>query len=205
MIVGESTLVLNDQKCPDELFDQDPKYWNMIINIAHCNYDEECDVSKLNEILTLGVYRNEVSEIPPISSSWIDKILPKAFAWSETYHYSMLYGEPYSCTYGNCKVTETYSSSVGEHTITAEPPFTGGSEGQGHGTHNYMKMHASTCSNSDGYNYVILRGTIGGQLMFTEGDSGLGCTHVTEFFQASQSSNPYYIWYANAVTNSWMP
>ena len=189
---------------PDELFDRDSAYWNVIANIAMCKYSPGCDEESLQGILDSKAYERDASEPPEVASGWLALILPNAFAWSETYHYSTIYGEPFTCTYSTCKVTIDIPWSVGEHEANAFPPDTTEHEGQGHGTSQYMEVYVSTCSNQNAYNYVVAKLTIISEI-YSSTISGWGCTKIETTVQVSDRTSPWYVWNLEGTTNSWMP
>ncbi len=187
---------------PDALFENDTKYWNVVVNIAACGYSEGCDADALRKILDTKVYEKDPGPPPEVASNWLSLILPSAYAWSETPHYTIMYGEPHTCTYGTCKVKEEIPWSAGEHRMTLSPPDTSAREGAGHGTSNYMKIHISSCSHIGSYNYAIATLEIGGNEQ-THTTSGLGCAKLTKNVLASDRDDPSYVWYLTGTTNAW--
>ncbi len=190
---------------PESLFEQDSKYWNIIVNISMCQYSKNCDLDSLKDILENRSYERDASETPEIASNWLSLFLPNAYAWSQAYHYSIIYGEPWTCTYGNCKQSADVPWSIGEHDSTARPPDTSSSEGIGHGTSNYMDFRVSTCSNQDAYNVVHAIVTIGSSVEHNSYNFGWGCAVIDTTIEASDRPNPWYVWYVNGITNSWQP
>lgn len=189
---------------PGELFDGDSAYWNAIVNIAMCKYSAGCDKESLQEILDSKAYELDASGPPEVASGWLALILPNAFAWSETYHYSIIYGEPFTCTYGTCKSGTEIPWSLGEHDVTVSPPETTDAEGLGHGTSQHMKIHASTCSNMHAHNSVVVHVSTVSKV-HTSVAHGMGCAKIDTIVKVSDRDYPWYVWYLNGITNSWMP
>ena len=189
---------------PKDLFDSDLNYWNAVLNMSLCKYQYDCNVSDLQAILDTKAYDKVPNDIPQVASSWLDLVFKRAYAWSPAPHFTAVYGEPYTCTYNTCKETKSMGG-YGEHNLTAEPPNMGGSHGKGHGTSKYMEIYGSSCSAESNYNSVILTGTIGSTQKFQAAQSGYFCATITQTFQASAHSQPYYVWYANVITNAWSP
>jgi len=187
---------------PEDLFDQDPRYWNVIVNISTCRYDKTCDLDSMKGILESKAYERDAGDMPEVASGWLSLFLPNAYAWSPTHHSTAVYGEPFTCTYGNCRITEYVPVSIGEHNVTAQPPETGGSEGTGHGTSNDMDIHVSTCSNEDGYNVVYATVTIG-SVEYNSHHASFGCTILEATIEASDRTHPSYVWYVSGTTHSW--
>ena len=181
---------------PDELFEQDIKYWNVIINIGLCEFNSECDSAELYKILRSGEYREEV-EPPEIAQSWIDLILPKAYAWTESYHSSSTYGKPYSCDYGTCQITTTHPYSIGQHNISAH------SNG-GHGINNsYFKIYGSTCGISGSYSSVVVNGDAASSTQtVVASNSGNACAIAQTTWQPFNNNNTW-LWTVSTTTNSW--
>ncbi len=144
---------------PDELFAQDPKYWNVIVNIAHCKYQDTCDGDVLQEILDTRAYELDASDVPTVASNWLESVLPRAFAWSDALHHSVVYGEPKSCTYDTC-MASVWETGVGEHQLLASPPSTTIHEGLGHGSSQEMTMHGSSCGSQNTHNTVHITTTL---------------------------------------------
>ncbi len=188
---------------PEELFDQDPKYWNVVINISACQYAKNCDSNPLKEVLESRAYEQDAGSMPDVVSDWLSLLLPDAHALDMAEHSSTIYGEPWICTYGNCRVTVNVLESIGEHNATARPPYVEGHEGIGHGTSNNMDFNVSTCSNPDGYNVVHAVVTVGPSEVYNSYNVGLGCTYILTTIEASDRTSPWYVWRVDGTTNSW--
>lgn len=198
-----NTLALHGN-VPDELLEHDSDYWILVASISSCGYSQGCDVASLQEILDTESYKKDSIPPPDVASDWLSILLPKEFAWSETYHYTIVYGEPYTCTYGTCKVQEDEPWSVGEHNVLVTPPDLEGAAGAGHGTSNYMRIYVMTCSNAHAYNSAVAKfQTTSQPVYFTA--SGNGCAKVDTTVQASDRDDPHYVWYLRGITNSWIP
>ena len=189
---------------PTELFETDSKYWNLIVSIASCEYSPGCNVASLEEILADKTYERDPGPPPDVASDWLSLFLPSAFAWSETYHFTIIYGEPHTCTYGTCKVQITVPWNLGEHKELVSPPITNPREGSGHGTSNYMNIYVYTCSNPNAYNYATAKLESGSPTRYFAA-SGMGCAEIDMSVLASDRTSPWYVWYLEGKTNSWMP
>ncbi len=190
---------------PSELFDEDMAYWNVIINISFCQFDDGCNVDVLNEILETKSYEREVTEIPDMAQTWLDLVLPKAFAWSETSHSSYVYGHPYACDYGTCKVSTSKSFSTGEHSIYATSPSWPQPHGKMHGVGNTsFKMYGSSCGSPSAYHSVVVETEVGYRDSSVT-DGGYGCGIAQKTFRPSTNPHSVWTWTTTATTNAWLP
>lgn len=202
-VAGAFNILAQHGNVPDALFENDTKYWSIVVNIAACKYSKGCNADAIQEILDTKVYENDPGPPPKVASNWMSLILPNAYAWSETYHYTTVHGEPYTCTYGTCKVKKDVNWSTGEHSITISPPDTTAREGIGHGTSKYVKIYTSSCSHTGSYNYAIATLEIAGNKQ-THATSGLGCVSISKEVLASDRKDPTYVWYLTGTTNAWI-
>ncbi len=202
-VAAKFNILAEHGNVPEELFDQDPKYWNVVINIFACQYAKNCDSNQLKEMLESRAHEQDAGSIPDVVSEWISLFLPDADALDLTPHFSIVYGEPWICTYGNCQVATYGLYSIGEHNITAQPPYVEGHEGIGHGTSNNMDFRVSTCSNSNGYNVVHAVVTVGLSEVYNSYLADTECTVIETTIEASDRTNPWYVWRVDGTTNSW--
>ena len=185
---------------PSDLFEKDPEYWNIIAGIGICKFVDTCDVDSLITILETELFRLDVDETSKTTYSFMDSILPKAFAQIGVYHLTWMIVETEDCDYNaDCSLnTDTYGT--GTNNISLSTP-TGW-----HSQDRWIRVVAGSCAMEHPippgiHSEISIRYYAG----FKEGSDtaeGVVCTYLALANYDVGQSRSTWIWSAYATSNT---
>ena len=179
---------------PLELIQQDVRYWNMVSNVAVCQYDENCDLDGMKRILD-----NETHKIEQISIPILDDIVsfffPEVWASTDVWHTGYVYGTPLgSCDYGTCARSD-YDTGVSPFNLTIESPSGGHSYGD-------FWVYASTCSTASGATDKVTGTLDKGTTHSIWGQGNPGCG-ISDIEYGTANPNASYLWTVTTTHSAW--
>ncbi len=181
---------------PSDLFDSEVEYWIMIANQAVCEYDENCNVQDLRNVVLAKQISDGASYLPLISEM-VDYFIQEAFAYTGQFHYATVYGDPLGgCDYGTCLISKS-NSGTGQITTSVN-------SGSGHGIGKYLKAYGSACgTNSAATDQADVTAYVGINSWNKKVTNYPGCAISSATHQVANNPSATWLWTVTNISDSW--